>query len=91
MGNRVHIEPTEFKNVRDGAVTFGVRIYDDYEQEYTNTWDSIPDDDLAVLALVLKENSGDMFDFVRENESGVYVGDNWLTWEEIKHLFEEGT
>jgi hypothetical protein len=94
MSNRLTIEPTEFKNVRTGLITLGVRMYDDYDGEYVNSWDSIPDTDLEVIAKVFQEwsnneyNEGtaEMLSFIVENENGLYVGDQWYTWEQIKSL-----
>ena len=51
MSNRICIEPTEFKNVRSGTVSYGYRAYDDYGNTYDNNWDAIPDDDLEVLKI----------------------------------------
>lgn len=91
MSNQVHIEPTRFENVRSGLVTYGFRAYDGYAQTYNNTWDSIPDDDMEVLKLALKDADdvlSDMLDFCREHERGLHVGDSYLDWDEIKHLLE---
>ena len=49
MSNRLVIEPTEFKNISDGVISYGVRVYDDYGQSYDNTWDKIPKDDMEIL------------------------------------------
>jgi len=90
MSNRLTIEPTEFLNVRSGTKTAGVRVYDDYDQAYLNTWDEIPDDDMEVLKRVIEFGASDiedMFDHVRVNKKGVYVGGNWYEWDEIKDLF----
>lgn len=55
MSNVLCIEPTEFKNVRTGNVSFGVRVYDNYEKCYINTWDSIPEDDEELFDLVMQD------------------------------------
>ena len=93
MSNRLVIEPTEFKNVRSGETTLGVRIYDDYGQQYINTWDSIPNDDMEVLKEVIKGEWGSeietMLYNVRENELGIFIADSWYDWDEIKDLFED--
>ena len=94
MSNRVTIEPTIFTNVRSGEVTKGIRIYDDNAQEYDNTWDSIPDDDIEVLKKVILEHScteriSDMLIFVQEYKSGIYIGCEWYEWEQIKDCFVE--
>lgn len=88
--NRVTIEPTKFVNVRTGHATFGVRVYDDEGQSYDNTWDSIPEDDLEVLKLVLASDNqtiSAMMDFVQEHERGITIGGTEYSWGKIKHLF----
>ena len=92
MSNRVTIEPTEFKNVRSGEKTYGVRVYDDYDQSYDNTWDKIPVKDLDVLEKVMVSDDkiiSAMMDFIGENEKGVCIGDNYYDWEDIKYLYGE--
>ena len=93
MSNHLYIEPTVFTNQRTEIVTYGVRVYDDYFTSYDNTWESIPTDDMAVLARVI-DNSNDeigiALDDIEKNKSGVYIGDAWYEWDEIKHLFEVG-
>jgi len=91
MSNQVTIEPTKFENVRSGSVTKGYRMYDDYGATYCNQWDSIPDDDLAVLAKVLEDvdNTGEgMLESVEEHESGISIGGEYYEWDQIKHLFQ---
>ncbi len=91
MSNRATIEPTEFKNVRGGDVTFGVRVYDDYASAYLNLWESIPDDDLDVLRQVLEsddENIKALLNFIQEEETGVYIGDVYYDFEQIKECFD---
>jgi hypothetical protein len=92
MANRGTIQPTKFENVRTGHIDFGVRVYDDEGQTYDNTWDSIPDDDLEVLELVLKSKDDTIvgiLGFIQEYEKGIYIGEVWYTWDQIKHLFKE--
>jgi hypothetical protein len=91
MSNRVHIEPTRFENVRSGVVTYGFRAYDQYAQTYNNTWDSIPDDDLECLKLAVADADdtlSSMLDYCREEEVGLFVGDTWFDWDEIKDILE---
>jgi len=92
MSNTVTVEPTEFKNVRSGEITRGVRIYDDQICLYQNAWESIPDDDLQVLELAIANadcHTADLFDFVEENEKGIYIGPVWYEWSEIAQVFNE--
>ena len=92
MANRVNIEPTKFVNVRDNSETFGVRVYDDYAQAYDNSWKEIPDNDMDVLKRVLNLDDiviSEMMSFTKEMENGLYIGDEWHEWEEIKAVFEQ--
>jgi hypothetical protein len=91
MSNRVTITTTEFKNVRESpkSKTYGFRMYDDEGQIYDNAWDSIPKTDMEVLKKVNEECASDvldMLDFVRDNETGIYVDGNWYEWDEIKDI-----
>jgi len=70
-------------------VTYGVRVYDDYGHSYINTWDSIPDDDLDVLAQVIEDADGTievMLDHCREHKQGLYIGGEWYDYEQIGNL-----
>lgn len=92
MSNHINIEPTEFTNARNGEISYGVRVYDDHACTYQNSWDSIPDDDLDVLQLTMEsadDVTNDMLDFVKENESGLYIGSEWYNWCDIRHLFKQ--
>jgi hypothetical protein len=91
MSNKVTIEPTKFVNIRSGSETVGFRMYDDYAQVYNNTWDSIPDDDMDLLKLVVTDDSvevRDMLLFIKENEKGICIGDEFYDWEQIKKYLE---
>ena len=91
MSNPLTIEPTEFVNVRNRQEkTFGVRVYDNYDQSYDNTWDLIPDDDMEILEKVIANNNEQMqamLDYVKENECGISIGGEWYDWDEIKVVF----
>ena len=93
MSNRLCIQPTKFTNINNGVEdepTFGVRIFDDYGNSYTNSWDSIPENPLDILKIVCKDMNDDntmaMIDNVQENELGLYVGDEWFEWDAIKDI-----
>ncbi len=30
-----------------------------------------------------------MFDYIAEEQSGLFIGEEWYEWEQIKHLFED--
>jgi|TARA_Y100000310_G_scaffold262645_1_gene272379 hypothetical protein len=90
MSNVITIEPTKFESVRDGTITYGYRIYDDHEAVYCNLWESIPDDDMEVLTQVdvgADVATRGMLDFVAEEELGIFIGETYYEWDQIKHLF----
>jgi hypothetical protein len=92
MSNQVFIEPTQFVDVRSGAVSYGFRAYDDCGKSYCNLWDSIPDDDLEFLKKVMAEEdtvTNDLLDFVNEMGKGLNIGDTYYEWDEIRHLWGE--
>jgi hypothetical protein len=92
MSNQAYIVTTEFKDIKTGAISYGVRFYDDYESEYTNCWEGVPENDLDVLRKVRKECvSDDILSFIVENESGIYIDDTWYDWETISTIFDEDT
>lgn len=96
MSNRVTIQPTKFVNLLETGsedlqgITYGVRVYDDYGNAYSNTWDKMPIGDMEVLRKVCNEMDDDvtsaMIDYVVENENGLYIGDNWYECDEIKEI-----
>lgn len=88
MTNSLTIEPTKFENTRTGEVTFGVRVYDDYESCYDNTWESIPDDDLAVFNQAMENDAlsaiiNGYFDSKDDDEEAVVFigGSSYEKWE----------
>lgn len=90
MSNRATIEPTEFVNIRSGEKSLGVRVYDDFDQAYDNSWDEIPKDDLDILRKVQEssdEKINAILDSVQINEKGITIGGNWHDWDEIKGCF----
>ncbi len=87
--NKVTLEPTKFENVRTGQITFGWRAYDDRGQCYNNTMESIPDDDLELLKEAISDDNEEfqsMIHFIFEHETGIYIGGNWYSHDEIKDI-----
>lgn len=90
--NTVRIEPTKFTDVRDGTETYGYRIYDNYGSHYDNTLESIPDDDLELLKIVVENDSDiitDMLNHLNEKGNGLEIGNVWYDYSEIKHIIGE--
>ena len=91
MSNQVNIQTTIFQNHPNGGQTKGFRIYDGYGQAYDNTWDSIPDDDLEILAQVLESDDQtvvEMLDFLMEHDKGICINNEHYAWDRIKHLWD---
>ena len=89
MSNSVAITPTIFTNARTQAVTYGYRAYDDYSQTYCNTLESIPDDDLDFLRMVVEsadEVVSDMLDYVVDYEKTIDIDGTFYTYDEIKMI-----
>jgi len=92
MSNIVEIIPTEFHNVRSKVVTYGYRIYDDYECFYHNLWDSIPESDMEfltkVVATVKEEHPAalEMLRFCVQEEKGISIDMQYYEYDQIKHI-----
>lgn len=90
--SKAHFDPTKFENVRTGVVSYGARIWDGYGRTYTCLLDSIPDDDLEFLEIIMEDNTDAMscviLDTMQENEQGCFVGEVWYDWCDVEHLFE---
>jgi hypothetical protein len=92
MADCTTIRRTEFRNLAGGEVTYGFRIYNDFDQSYSNTLGGIPQDDMELLRLA-KEKHGidtvqEIFDALEQQEEGIYVDETYYEWEQIKHLFK---
>ena len=86
MSNIVSVQFTRFQDLDDhgnpdGDPTYGYRIYDDYEQNYNNCYESIEDmkgDGLTregVFEFIASNH--DDFDLTAR-EKGVYLNGNWI-------------
>jgi hypothetical protein len=91
MSNIVTIQPTKFENVPSGDPSCGVRIFDDYSQTYQNNWEYVPNDDLEIIQLTIQNANDDTKDFllfIKENQHGLYVGNQWYDYHQFQHLLE---
>jgi len=91
MSNRVCFVPTKFENLRSGSITYGFRAYDSYGQTYSNTWESIPDDDLDFLQMIFNDYQDDaiideMFAYIISEKDGCEIDGEWFDWDQIKHI-----
>jgi len=96
MSSSVTIQPCKFINHPTNEESFGYRCYDEYAAVYNNLWEK-EDLDLpptTVLKNVYKDAVGNddlslIFDFVIDNELGIFIGNVWLEWEEIGYIFKK--
>jgi len=93
MSNTTHIIRTKFVDLKSGEENLGVRIFDDYEQSYSNNWKSIPTDDLELLTKCIDEGIGidtnrtSVLNYVYETQSGIFIDDTCYEWEVIQPIF----
>ena len=91
MSNRVHFTRTKFSDPDGGNVTFGYRAADDHEMYYDDSWATPgPEGDMEFLHHIREtasEGVQDLLDWMRENQSGCYINDDWYTIEEIDQAF----
>lgn len=84
--NRLYIEPTKFIDVRSDHETFGFRWWDDFDQGYDNNLESIPDDDLEFLELIIREHDSDelgrALEFAYKDSKSICIGDTWYSYEQ---------
>ena len=84
ISNYIAIETTEFKSTYSDDVSIGVRVFDDYDTDYDNTWEFIPEDDIEILQKCVEKKVGeDILSHVFENHLGLYINDTYYEWEEI--------
>lgn len=93
MSNRLTIMPTKFTDQTNaGAISYGIRVYDDYVCGYDNTWSDIPDEPLEILKRTVEVCSdctiSSLLRNVAENKSGMYIGDNWYEWKQIRKVLK---
>jgi len=87
MSNRAYIVRTKFEGITDGDVSYGVRVYDDYESYYNNNFEGPPTaDDIELFKTCLEQENEEqdgVLSFVVEEHKGCYIDDNWYTWEQL--------
>ena len=90
MSNRLVIQPTEFVNLPTKEKSYGVRIYNDYENMYVDNWDEMPDDDMGILVKTLHSCwQTDMLGYCIENKEGCLIGKKWYCWENFEEIVND--
>jgi len=90
MSNTVTIQTIEFKNTSQGTSTFGIIVFDEDDQSYDNTWESIPENDFDIIVKSLHSDDSfipELLSSVMENKKGLYVNNTFYEWKEIEYLF----
>ena len=92
--DRIVFLPTKFEDVRTGKITYGIHYRDEWSVWSYSTyhWDSIPDDDLEFLELVI-ENDRELgvqhiICSIVENHRSIMIGNILYDWNKIKHIFK---
>ena len=88
----VYIVRTQFTNMIDGNVGYGVRIYDDMgNQAYNNTSErhEIPEDDLDLLAECVDQNVGkEILESITEDET-IYIDGTDFSYNQVQDILAE--
>lgn len=102
MSSVITIQPCKFTNypqqnvitgLIEDNISYGYRCYDDYGSTYNNLWEEEDTklSSIEILEKVFEDHKGNdtlvlMFDFLVENELGIFVGNDWLEWNQIKEI-----
>ena len=89
MSNSVHVISTTFTDL-DGSVSYGYRLFDDYQKTYDNWYDAQIVDDRELWFEVLRASRDEWDDMLAyAKEHGAFVNDNFRTAEELAKWGEE--
>ncbi|MBI3944967.1 MAG: hypothetical protein HY321_03545 [Armatimonadetes bacterium] len=92
MGNRLHIEPTEFRNLRTGRLSHGYVAWDDSVSD-CETWDeSVPEADLELFRKVLEHSSERLRDSIDAHlrvAGGLEIAGGWYGEEQLWPIVED--
>ena len=78
--SKITVESTQFTNV-SGEVTYGVRVYDDYGQDYCNLAEAMITDDMQTYAFA-KEMGVKGIEFAEDN--GAMINGTWYDADELE-------
>ena len=93
MSNRAALEATEFKNIHDGHISYGYRLYDDYGSCYNNFHEEnigkLSDGDLFKLAVSEKNEddaSAHILEYAIEEGGGLEINGTFYSDEELQEM-----
>lgn len=93
MSSRIHIIKCTFD---DQAMSYGYRVYDDYDKFYNNLIDQavlMSLSDLELLSLVVREERDNpiwlcMKEFLQMQKCGLLINDDWYDYDQISSILE---
>ena len=95
MANIASIERREIRTLRNGKTWKEAYIYDDYGNG-SFRFDIFPENDLELLKAILKEQIENgyesieqIFDYVVEEKTSVFIDGKYYEWEQVKTIFDE--
>ncbi len=96
MSNRTRLEPTKFRDIRTGEITYGFRMWDDHIQGYRDDLKPLDlQDDIAILQAATEGVLGNycdpievLLESIRQNREGIIIAGTWYEWAQIKHVFQ---
>jgi hypothetical protein len=89
MSNSVHVISTTFTDL-DGSVSYGYRLFDDYQKTYDNWYESQIVDDRELWFEVLRARRDEWDDVLAyAKQHGAFVNNNFRTAEELAKWSEE--
>lgn len=95
MANRVMIHVTKFVDLdsegKEGSVSYGLRVADDYEATYSNLLKKeqivgASPREILGLAIEIDVRSHAMIEHAQEHHEGITIGGDYYTWAEILPL-----
>jgi hypothetical protein len=96
MSNRVHLTPTEFKDMENGESSYGYIIRNDYGHFFNDCLSENPKNHLDLLRIVVKdadEDQGiyDLLQHLVENEIGLFISSHYYEWADVQEILTTKT
>lgn len=91
MANRIYIDSV----FSPSSNLWGFKAQDNYASCCAFNWETLPEDNLEWLYLILTCKYGypnefkDMLEFACENEKGIHIRDEYYEWEQIEPIYEK--
>lgn len=92
MSNLVCVDSITFVNNKTKEKNYGACIYDGYGKGYLNDLESIVDNDLELLKILVDSDDEviqGIISHVRESEKGMMICETWYDWEEIENILNK--